>query len=383
MGAEPVTVGQSQVCDTIDLWYAAGFGRRPWGDALRATAALFGGAGAGTFDLDRTTRSIGQYHRDETVTGANDYLARMREIDPRMHYSLAHPQARIVADYQILSEAEIRRHEFYDLVERITGTRYFLGARVLDDGSRSVFTSIVFSRRQGHADEAKAELLRRLAPHMSNAWRVSGLRHDLETTTTLAETLAVTRDCGVIGLNANGTLLSMNAVAESLVARNDGLVVDDGEVRAARAANDRALQKLVGETLNAFNDALNTAGGVITIARPSGRTPFVLRVVPCLGQRLSDSTRLPAVLIFLADPDRQVTPRTDLLLALGLSKAEAGIAELLAGGKTLAEAARSRGVSHNTARAQLRSIFAKLHVRSQVELVSVLCEVTRIEDGIR
>ena len=378
-----MTVRQSQVFDAIDLWYAVGFGQRPWGDALRTTAALFGGTGMGTFDLDRTTRSIGRYHRDEMNSGASDYLARMREIDPRMNYSLAHLQSRIVADYQILSEAEIRRHEFYDWVERTTGTRYFLGARVLDDGPRSVFTSIVFSPRQGHADEAKAALLRRLAPHISNAWRVSALRHDLGTTATLAETLAVTRDCGVVGLNADGTLLFMNAVAESLVARHDGLIVDDGQVRAARAADNRTLQKLVGETLNAFNDALDAAGGVITIARPSGRTPFVLRVVPCLGQRLSDSTRLPAVLIFLADPDRQATPRTDLLLALGLSKAEAGIAELLAGGKTLTEAARSRGVSHNTARAQLRSIFAKLHVRSQVELVNVLCEVTRIEDGVR
>lgn len=378
-----MTVGRSQVCDAIDLWYAAGFGQRSWGDALRATAALFGGTGAGTFDLDRTTRSIGQYHRDEMDSGASDYLARMREIDPRMHYSLAHPQARIVADYQILSEAEIRRHEFYDWIERTTGTRYFLGARVLDDGSRSVFTSIVFSPRHGHADEAQAALLHRLAPHMSNAWRVSTLRQDLETTTTLAETLAVARDCGVVGINADGTILFMNAVAESLVARNDGLIVEGGQVHAARAGNDRALQKLVGETLNALNDALDTAGGVITIARPSGRTPFVLRAVPCLGQRLSDPTRLPAALLFLADPDRQAAPRTDLLLALGLSQAEAGIAQLLAGGQTLAEAARSRGVSHNTARAQLRSIFAKLHVRSQVELVSVLCEVTRIEGGIR
>ena len=53
----------------------------------------------------------------------------------------------------------------------------------------------------------------------------------------------------MIGLGADGSVLFMNAAAEEAIRGADGLAVVDGRLRAARAANDRTLQQIIGRVL--------------------------------------------------------------------------------------------------------------------------------------
>ena len=53
----------------------------------------------------------------------------------------------------------------------------------------------------------------------------------------------------------------------------------------------------------------------------------------------------------------------------GLSRREAMLASLLAGGLTVAEAALDLGISEQTARTYLRQVFEKTGVTRQTELV--------------
>jgi DNA-binding CsgD family transcriptional regulator len=56
----------------------------------------------------------------------------------------------------------------------------------------------------------------------------------------------------------------------------------------------------------------------------------------------------------------------------GLSPAEAQIALAVAGGATVRAVAASRGASVLTVRSQLKAIFRKVGVKSQVQLVSLV-----------
>ncbi|WP_238191286.1 helix-turn-helix transcriptional regulator [Methylobacterium frigidaeris] len=58
----------------------------------------------------------------------------------------------------------------------------------------------------------------------------------------------------------------------------------------------------------------------------------------------------------------------DRLAELGLSPAEARLALLMDGSRSLVQAAESLGIRHETARSQLRQVFAKLGVSRQAEL---------------
>ena len=117
----------------------------------------------------------------------------------------------------------------------------------------------------------------------------------------------------------------------------------------------------------------------MALARPSGRTPFVVRVMPSAAGERFGAGELPVALVLIADPDRRAAPSDATLRSLGFSPSEARIAQRLVQGRTLAEAARDLGMAHNTARAHLRSIFAKTRARSQVELVRMLVEFARLD----
>lgn len=69
------------------------------------------------------------------------------------------------------------------------------------------------------------------------------------------------------------------------------------------------------------------------------------------------------------------TSPPDLQARFGLTEAEAGLAAALAAGEALSDYARRRGVRVQTARNQLQSVFQKVGVNRQSELVRRLLTV--------
>lgn len=350
--------------NVVDRWYAAGFGDEPWRDTLRSTARLMGGAGGAFFELDRETGTIGLFEVEGLEPGAGEYVERMNAINPRMLYSLTRPAPHIVTDYDILTEAELRRHEFYDWMERTNGTRYFVGARVADDGPRSLFASIEFDRRRGNPDAEQVALFRRLAPHIGNAWRIAHVLCAAEAATETIQRLMGSRLGGVVAVAGDGRVVFMNRAAELTFRRCDALRLDEGRVRALRAAADRTVQRLLGGAL------AGSGGGLAAVPSAQGGAPLAVRITPTSAGRRDN--RLPAVLLLISDPHQAAIPSEAALRTLGLTAAEARVAAAIARGHALARAAQDLRMSHNTARAHLRSIFAKTGIRSQVELVRVL-----------
>lgn len=367
------------ILEVIDLWYVAAFAGCPWSDPLRATADLLGGAGSAFFDLDRRNGRIGHFHVQRLERGAGEYIARMNRINPRMQYSIGQPGPHIVTDYNILTERALSRNEFYDWMERTNDTRYFVGGRLVDRGTQSLFASVEFSRRHGHPDKATVETFRSLVPHIGNAWRISTLLQAVDETATTTQLGARHWLCGVIGLREDGTILFMNEAAESVVARADGLSVIDRQLHATLAVSDWALQDTIGRAIQSTTDQMPDCGGVFAVPRSSGQVPFLVRLMPCNRHTSFATTESPAVLVLVADPDQQPVPTEKTLRALSFTPAETRLAQQIARGHTLARAAHGLGMSHNTGRAHLRSIFTKTQVHSQIELVRVLSEIARLE----
>ncbi len=75
----------------------------------------------------------------------------------------------------------------------------------------------------------------------------------------------------------------------------------------------------------------------------------------------------------MEDPDREAAPLEETLRRLfGLTPAEARIVSELASGKRLEQIAEQLGVQVNTARAHLKSAFAKTGTGRQAELVQLV-----------
>jgi DNA-binding CsgD family transcriptional regulator len=102
----------------------------------------------------------------------------------------------------------------------------------------------------------------------------------------------------------------------------------------------------------------------------------LIRVLP-----IANAARGPflgaRVLFIFVDLGPKPGPDPRLLMSLfGLTTAEARLASLLAGGAALDEIAGQLGIARETARNQLKAVFAKTETHRQGELVALLSQLT-------
>lgn len=146
----------------------------------------------------------------------------------------------------------------------------------------------------------------------------------------------------------------VNARAQALLREGDAVRFDGARVRAANAAHDAQLQAAVGAHTSA----------VLRMPRLSGRRAAEVSIVPLGAQ---------CAAIVISDPGRCVAPNIDRLRELyGLTRAESRVLGAVVQGEGGPRTAEDLGMSVNTLRRHLKSIFAKLHVERQSELVRVV-----------
>jgi DNA-binding CsgD family transcriptional regulator len=111
--------------------------------------------------------------------------------------------------------------------------------------------------------------------------------------------------------------------------------------------------------------------GALPVPRP-GRAPLAVQAAPLRSARLGFDRRRAAAILHVRDPEQLTVIGRCLQELFGLTAAEAVLAAGLAEGKSIEELAAEQGVSMNTARTQLKSIFAKTGVHRQGQLISLI-----------
>jgi DNA-binding CsgD family transcriptional regulator len=210
-----------------------------------------------------------------------------------------------------------------------------------------------------------------LIPHIERAFKLhfqfSQLKERSEGMGTALNMLAT----GLIFLGTKGEVLLMNKAAEELLGRRDGLLDVRGALSAAVRAESARLQTLTDGAVQTGIGRGLSAGGTMLISRENSR-PLSITVAPLHEFSASPSQR-PAAVIFISDPDRNIELPADLLgRCYGLTPAEARLAIVLLEGHSLKESADSCGVTHNTAKSQLKTVFSKTQVKRQGELIRLL-----------
>lgn len=105
-------------------------------------------------------------------------------------------------------------------------------------------------------------------------------------------------------------------------------------------------------------------------------------MVPIARRPLAVDFSGARVLVFVVDPDAGFrSGAVDLQRVLGLTPAEARCAIALAEGLAPKEIAEGLGVSYETVRSQLRSIYDKTGVRRQAALVRLIQSVSAGSPG--
>ena len=211
--------------------------------------------------------------------------------------------------------------------------------------SRSVLSAVRTAERLG---EARAELA--LAHHALEIQRVA-----------------------VLTLDRAMKLRDANALAEEVLRREDGLRCRQGHIEPTDPKDAVAFRQAIQRVTTPLY-GFASPDTSLTLRRPDNQFPYQVFVAATRGRKelLKFDPAETAVLTFRTT-SRNCAPDLDSFGAhFRLTPSELRLADALRDGAPLPLAAKGLGIGYETARSQLKAVFAKTGTQRQAELILVI-----------
>lgn len=360
----------SDLLDAIDKLYAAALEPHRWDEALGAVSHALGAVGVSIIPLG--TEGVMRALVSQSLTEANaQYQAGWWRHDTPAARMLSYGMrpGTAATDRLVMREDEIQRDPFYQDFLKSHGIQQTMAGLVSLGAGRLVAVAAQRGLGRELYQNADVEALTRLAPH---------IQRSLTLATSMVEARRLADDLsgaiaqlawGVVLLDMHGGVRTMNGVAREAI--GDGLTYAHGRIHAALPDTDARLQAAIRAALPA--SPVPPVSGVL-VQRPSGREPYYVEVAP-IRPKL-DALEVMAfgdggAMVLIRSLEAGARNVGQHLRDMGLTPAEARLAEALGAGASLRAAADLNAIAYETARSHLRSIFQKLGVRRQSELVAM------------
>lgn len=351
-----------------------------WTEVLAVATAMVGATTAHALFREAApgTGFAGGVVWNTDPAGHADYVENWHDRDPRYAGFRARGPGALVADHDVVTQAEIDGHPLYREFLPAYGLKYALIVNLPLGVEGDVDIGFLRDGRRGPYEAADKARLRRLAGHLE---RAALLGRRLRGGTLLQDTLAATLDRhadACLLVDADGRIVVRNAAAARLL--DDpatGLRAPGGVLGHRHAAGRAALARRIREACLAPLARVGEggAGATVTLPVPEGGVPLVATVVPLATDA---ATRRPGrrrlALVTVAAPRRPARRQATEALRrhYGLSPSEAEVAVAIADGCPPKEIARRRAVAPSTVRSQLADIFRKTGVGRQPELAALV-----------
>lgn len=283
------------------------------------------------------------------------------------------PEGEVVTLHEFITTEALLKSEFYTLTMKPSGLYDFIGADLHVAGEFEARFRLSRYEGKPRFDEADKARFSALVPHLQRAIRIHARLNKVASERDLYAGAVQQLSLGTILLDEQGRVLEANPLGQELLALGDGISIADGLLQLGSRQQTESLQQVVDQVLSNQRQAIPSVVEVIRVPRPSGRSDLglVVRAVPM--SHFSEGRAVPSVAIFISDPEREGGADADTLQRLfGFTQAEARLALMLADGYSLDEAAAAMGVSRNTLRTHLRSVFSKTGVTRQTLLVRLI-----------
>ena len=174
-----------------------------------------------------------------------------------------------------------------------------------------------------------------------------------------------------IALDRDGYVADVNVAADAVFDSN--IKIKDRRLYI-RDPDSRALLKEAIDQLNTSPRAYSLALEPVIVPRKD-KLPVIVRIWPLEGPAATPGQDVCALLTLNALGPRPGPPASILAKTFRLTPSEAKLACIIARGAPPDIAARELNISRETARNQLKSVFAKTDTHRQSELVALLLQV--------
>lgn len=314
---------------------------------------------------DSTSDNLGDPNDWELKQYREEFFA----LDPFLNL----PQGKVVALEDMLSDAELVASDYYLHYLRPINLFRILGVDTQEQGG--MLARLRLSRRKSEPrfSQRDRQTLEFITPHLQRAIQIYA---KLNRTTSERDLYAGAVDqlsVATFILDEQGRLLNTNAIAKAMLEERDGISIRGQHLHVSGRDTNSRLQEALKIIITAQQNRETSVVRALSVPRSSGRSDLGLAIRPIPTSEWSEGQSSPCAAVFISDPDLHDNASQHVLgELLGLSPAEANLAILLSRGLSLAESSASQNISQHTARAQLKSIFAKTGVSRQAELVRLI-----------
>ncbi|WP_299738347.1 helix-turn-helix transcriptional regulator [uncultured Roseobacter sp.] len=277
-----------------------------------------------------------------------------------------------VLDLETSASAEVLdARKDYAFLRTRTGVARRLGVRLNSDSVWFDAMSIGFDRHKFEIPQSASERSRALLPHLAKALEIGRLFALLKARSKAALAALDRVQAGIAIALSDGQIVVKNAEAERTFGLKDGITLSgDGRILTSDPDMTSKLRTHLLDVGSTARGQANRHESLISIARQSGLTPFLLDIGPVSDSKAELEKGLDGALITLIDPERTPYLRIDRFTKLyGLTQAESAVCRWIADGASIAELAERRGTSPTTAKNQISTVLTKTGVGSRIEMI--------------
>ncbi|HEY4125091.1 MAG TPA: helix-turn-helix transcriptional regulator [Rhizomicrobium sp.] len=304
----------------------------------------------------------------------------MQQHNVRMLGSEKEISLSVMTDLDIIERDDLFRTEYYNDFMRRFGmhSTLMMGLAFNDtDG-----TSIAITRPEGREDFGESEIrfARALQHHLIRALKIG---RQLDTAQLMGGALADVLEKsgrGVFLVDEMGRIRHANQAGREIVAKNDGLTDKNSLLAATGRIQKRKFETIL--RMAASPDRENRASGSLLLPRLSRRHPLSAIAMPLNAETGAPFHSKPLALVCVSDPEQGAQISQARICDLfDFTPAEAKVAMELLAAEEPKSIAEHLGISVNTVRVHMASIFRKTHTNRQAELVRLLMQMTAEDLG--
>lgn len=359
----------------LDLLYAAACTPQHWGPAMEKLADLLGGSSAALSRFNAADGSgsgiTARIDPIMPVRYASHFASRnpfSNHKDARAYVRSWTPKIRFHDDF--LPREDVVRTEFYNDFLRPQRIESSMMIGLAASGFETCVLNI--NHATGTFNAAQVALAQCLHPHLRRAFALSctlGVATDAPSHRDLLQTLDAVAHA-ILLVDADGRVRHANARAALMLGSTSGLRVENGVLAASDRSSARQLLAAIG--LATAPDAHRRSAASLGIVR-NGTSALHVSVTPLRGGDHGVFATEALAMVTIKDPDASRDAAGERLQShYGLTPAETRVALALLDGLRPRDAASQLGVSVQTVRNQLQSLYEKTATSRQAELVLLL-----------
>jgi len=364
-----------QLHKAISHIYDAAVDSELWPAALAETLRFVGNSGTHLWLMNGATSEVTHsIHVGMPDKMIEEYNGEVIKECPRWGNAQKHPDLTFLFDYQHIEEDQIDSNEYYHWLQTKGDTiRYYLGGRLSVDNNLVGFQSLAFRRKEGHSQKPHLERFSRLLPHVQHAMQIG---QKLGTWRFVAQSAVESLNRlshGVVILDETGKLITLNTCAEQFLKHPYRISLTGNRLTPLDAPVNQQLQRLVARCVAAGAGKEQFPGGMVNIPGNSQVGPLRIHVYPMkLPAGIFKIERSAVILFIFGPPTVGLLDETLLRTVFGFTSAESRLVAAMLKGMTVTLASKKLRISINTARTQLKSVFARVDVHRQADLVRLV-----------